>query len=136
MKVGAVAAILGTLLTVGLEIITRNAPLDPKDTSEPNLLVIAPEVVSTEKYYWARMNAMQQEIIILVKNDAPEKKEEVRSVIREMNHGYENLKRDIAQWPNPERALQALTTHYQTQLDILGRIASRITDNSDYINSL
>jgi hypothetical protein len=104
--------------------ISRQQPLEK---------IIPGEYKEARIYYTSQIKQKHTEIDQLNLSD-PERNELVFMELKEMDHLFQSLLRDLQTNPSDERVLSAMINHYQMKLEIMGQIIEQL-EKANKINS-
>lgn len=124
--VASAAAVAGIILTASLSLLLNLNGLTSPINSGLVSVNLTPEIIQIDEYYQHQVNEKQQLINKMMTGDLSPLEKEVSQTLAELDEGYKSMLNEISMNPRPERSAFVLTRYYQTQLDVLEGIISRM----------
>lgn len=122
----ATAAAAVVIIMVGLTLMWRlggeliNAKSHFTDQTLPS------EINQVDQYYRYRVSQKQRVINNMLRGKMLITKREITNTLSELNKNYNNLRKEMGEFPSTEKATYALTLHYQHQLDVMDRYIAQL----------
>jgi hypothetical protein len=124
--VASAAAVTGIILTASVSLLLNFNGLTSSISSGILSASVTPEIIQIDEYYQHQVNEKQQLINKMMTGDLSPLEKEVSQTLDELNEGYKSMLNELSMNPRPERSAFVLTQYYQTQLDVLEGIISRM----------
>jgi hypothetical protein len=124
--VASVAAIAGLLLTASVSLMLNYSNISSPINNGLTTVNVNNEIFEIDEFYQHQLFVKQQEITTLMGPDEGVMAKDVNQTLNDMKESYKGVRQDIAFSPRPDNALFVLTRYYQTQLDILDGIISKM----------
>jgi hypothetical protein len=124
--VASAAAIVGLIVTAGLSLVLNYGQI----VGELNRGIVensyTMEMQKIEEYYSNQLFQRKQQINNLVPIGKESLKQEALAVFSDVEMGYSNLRSEMVNFAEPERAAYVLPLFYQTQIEVLDEIIVKL----------
>lgn len=84
------------------------------------------EINQVDQYYRYRVSQKQRVINNMLRGKMLITKREITNTLSELNKNYNNLRKEMGEFPSTEKATYALTLHYQHQLEVMDKYIAQL----------
>lgn len=128
--VASAAAIAGIIVTAGISLLLTYTGLQQINGRDQVSINLSPEVTRIDEFYKIQVSKKQEEINVLIGSSSNPWGDEIYKTLNDLGEGYTNIMNDISNSPNEDRAVYALTLHYQAKLEAMQQIIYKLKNVS------